>query len=35
VIPQKGRLLVNRIDLSTKVQGDLYGLLKARAGFED
>ena len=35
VIPQNGRLLVNRIDLSEKVQGDLYGLLKARAGFED
>jgi hypothetical protein len=35
VIPQKGRLLVNRIDLSAKVQGDLYGLLKARAGFEN
>jgi hypothetical protein len=35
VIPQKGRLLVNRIDLSAKVQGDLYGLLKARAGFDN
>jgi hypothetical protein len=35
VIPKNGKLLVNRIDLSEKVQGDLYGLLKARAGFED
>lgn len=35
VIPQGGKLLVNRIDLSEKVQADLYGLLKARAGFDD
>jgi len=35
VLPKNGKLLVNRIDLSDKVQGDLYGLLKARAGFED
>jgi len=35
VIPKNGKLLVNRIDLSDKVQGDLYGLLKMRAGFED
>jgi hypothetical protein len=35
VIPRNGRLLVNRVDLSEKIQGDLYGLLKARPGFED
>lgn len=35
VIPKNGKLLVNRIDLSEKVQGDLYGLLKGRAGFEE
>jgi hypothetical protein len=35
VIPKNGKLLVNRIDLSEKVQGDLYGLLKARPGFDD
>jgi hypothetical protein len=35
VIPQNGKLLVNRIDLSDKVQSDLYNLLKSRAGFED
>lgn len=35
VITKNGKLLVNRIDLSEKVQGDLYGLLKARAGFEE
>lgn len=35
VIPKNGKLLVNRIDLSEKVQGDLYGLLKARAGFDE
>lgn len=35
VIPKNGRLQVNRIDLSEKVQGDLYGLLKARPGFDE
>ena len=35
VISKSGKLLVNRIDLSEKVQTDLYGALKARAGFED
>ena len=34
-IPKNGKLLVNRIDLSEKVQADLFGLLKARAGFDD
>ena len=34
VIPKNGKLLVNRIVLSDKVQGDLFGLLKTRAGFE-
>jgi hypothetical protein len=35
VIAKSGKLLVNRIDLSDKVQADLYALLKARPGFED
>jgi hypothetical protein len=35
VIPKGGKLLVNRIDPSEKVQGDLYALLKGRPGFED
>lgn len=35
VITKNGKLIVNRIDVSAKVQGDLYGLLKARAGFEE
>lgn len=35
VIPKSGKLLVNRIDLSDKVQGDLFALLKGRAGFEN
>jgi hypothetical protein len=35
VIPKNGKLVVNRIDLSEKVQGDLYGQLKARPGFDE
>jgi hypothetical protein len=34
VIPKNGKLVVNRIDLSETGQGDLYGGLKERAGFE-